>query len=268
MTWTPKSGAQEEATPAAINGHQEDFVMASLYPTLSIIIKKVIKSVAFNTRLHRLLFNVYQFGYGPTELIFLTDCVSSVSAIPGTFVEAGCAYGATTVFLNKFMEERNINRDYYAIDTFSGFNKTHLAYEARQGRRLVGQWSNSRGVHHRYNLRSLFSDNRQSWFDKTMQFHGIAQVRSVKEDVSHFDFSTIAPIAFCLLDVDFYLPIKESLPKIYNAMAPGGVLIVDDCRPNDQWDGALRAYEEFVEEKGMRREIVCEKLGLVRVHYQ
>jgi SAM-dependent methyltransferase len=234
-------------------------------PSFRVSIKVLIKHIAFNTPLYRSLFNVYQFGFGPTQLIFLTECITSVSAVSGSFVEAGCAYGATTVFLNKFMDEMNIIRDcYYALDTFSGFQKEHVDYEVSRGRKSLGRWRNLANVYHSYDLRSLFGDNDQSWFNKIMKLNGITRVKSLKTDVSNFDFSIIAPIAFCLLDVDLYIPIRDSLPRIYDAMSPGGVLIVDDCRPNDMWDGALRAYEEFIKAKGIPREIVYEKLGVIR----
>jgi O-methyltransferase len=224
-------------------------------PHLNILIKTLVKHVSFNTPLYRSLFNVYPFMFSPTQLILLTECVASVSAVPGSFVEAGCAYGATTVFLNKFMDEKNMKRDYYAIDTFSGFDKNHVDYEVRQRRK-------SRKIE--YKLRYSFRDNKRSWFERTMLLHGIDRVISIDNDVSNFDFSTIAPIAFCLLDVDLYIPIRDALPKIYDVMTPGGVLIIDDCRPVNEWDGALQAYEEFIKSRGIPREIVCEKLGLIR----
>jgi hypothetical protein len=191
--------------------------------------------------------------YEPKQLIFLTDCVKSVSNVPGSFVEAGCAIGATTVFLNKYMNDENMQRDYYAIDTFSGFNKEHVDYEVRR---------RGKSLSVRSTLQSAFSENRKSWFDRTMALHDAHSVTSIEMDISHFEFSTLAPIVFCLLDVDLYIPIRDSLPKIYAAMSPGGVLIVDDCQPNELWDGALQAYEEFIKEKGIPQEIAFDKLGM------
>jgi SAM-dependent methyltransferase len=174
--------------------------------------------------------------------------------VPGCFVEAGCAFGATTVFLKKFMRGEKMDRDYYAIDTFSGFDKEHVDYEVRRRGK-----SRVRSI-----LQSKFSENRKAWFDRTMAMHSVSSIKSVEADIRNFDFSAIAPIAFCLLDVDLYIPIRDSLPRIYAALAPGGVLVVDDCQPHELWDGALQAYEEFTQENGIPREIACEKLGVVR----
>jgi SAM-dependent methyltransferase len=214
-------------------------------------VKSLFKQMAFSTPLHRSLFNPYNFMYSPTELMFLSQCVSDAQAVPGSFIEAGCAYGATTVWLNKYMEEQGIDRDYYAIDTFSGFVEEHVNYE-RDAR------NKSAAV-----LSSRFGDNRQAWFDKTMELHGAHRVRSIRGDVSAFDFTALIPIAFCLLDVDLYVPIKAALPTLYQALSPGGVLVVDDCWRDDKWDGALQAYDEFIADNGLERRIVGRKLGVI-----
>jgi SAM-dependent methyltransferase len=193
--------------------------------------------------------------YSPTELIFLTECITSVSAVPGSFLEVGCAYGATTVFLNKFMKEKNIRRNYYAIDTFAGFAKDHVTYEMKQRKK------SSIIEHH---LRSTFRDNNKQWFDKMMALHDIEDVITLEKDASRWDFSGLGPIAFCLIDVDLYIPVKESLSNIYRMMSPGGIVIVDDCWNVEAWDGALQAYEEFVTSKRIPREIVGQKLGIIR----
>jgi hypothetical protein len=67
-----------------------------------------------------------------------------------------------------------------------------------------------------------------------------------------------------LIDVDLYKPISAILPKVYNELTPGGVIVVDDCQPDTSFDGALVAYEEFIRERDLPSEIVCEKLGLIK----
>jgi hypothetical protein len=42
-------------------------------------------------------------------------------------------------------------------------------------------------------------------------------------------FETLRPIAFCLLDIDLYQPTRDVLPHLYDALAPGGMIVVDDC---------------------------------------
>ena len=217
--------------------------------------KRAFKSLAFATPLHRVALDPYPFMFSPSELVFLTECITEAANIPGVFVEAGCAYGATTVFLNKFMNDHHIDRRYIAIDTFAGFTPAHIQYESQQRHK-------SRAVQRL--LRSTFTDNKREWFLKTLKQHDVTRVTAIEGDVGKFDFSTLAPIAFCLLDVDLYLPIHDALPHLYDALSPGGMIIVDDCWEIDQWDGALQAYTEFVRAQRLPREIVHRKLGIIQ----
>jgi hypothetical protein len=171
--------------------------------------------------------------------------------VPGYLVEAGCAYGATTVFLNKFMQEESIRKPYIAIDTFSGFVRDHVEYEiAERDKPPV--------------LRDHFTDNKRSWFEQSVSMAEITNVRSVCCDVTQFNFLSLNRIAFCLLDVDFYLPIIDVLPKIYAQLSSGGIIVVDDCKRGGEWDGALQAYTEFCAEKGIPEEVCFDKLGIIR----
>jgi SAM-dependent methyltransferase len=215
-------------------------------------IRTAVKDLSMRTGVFdQKFFKVYPYMHEPMHLIFLAGCVKAVAPVPGCFVEAGCAYGATTVFLNKYLNNIRSERNYYAFDTFSGFVQEHADYEiAKRGK--PGR------------LRDEFVENKKIWFDRSMEMHDVSRVKSFQADISKFDFASIAPIAFCLLDVDLYRPIRQALPKIHGAMAPGGIIVVDDCKPNSIWDGAMQAYEEYVTEQRLPREIHCEKLGIIR----
>jgi hypothetical protein len=215
-------------------------------------VRSLVKDVSLKTGIFdQKFFKVYPYMYEPTQLIFLTECIRAVQQVPGCFVEAGCAYGATTAFLNKFMDNLDYERVYYAMDTFSGFVNEHVQHEI-----------NERGKPSRLNQE--FTENKKAWFDRSMRMHDITRVRSLKVDISQFDFTSIAPIAFCLIDVDLYKPIRDALPKIHAAMSPGGIIIVDDCKPNNIWDGALQAYDEYTRKNNISQEIRHEKLGVIR----
>jgi len=220
----------------------------SLSRTLNTLIKDISLKTGIQTQL---FFNIYPYMFQPKQLIFLTECVKAVEKVPGCFVEAGCAYGATTIFLNKFMDDEGIDRPYYAIDTFSGFVDDHAEYEIKSRGKPKG-------------LKKYFTENKKAWFDKRTNLHGANRVESFESDVAKFDFSSIGPIAFCLLDVDLYKPIKDVLPRVYENMSPGGIIVVDDCQAPNLWDGALQAYEEFVQQKALPNEIAVEKLGIIR----
>jgi O-methyltransferase len=199
----------------------------------------------------RSIFSLYNYMFSPSQLVFLTQCLAEVRDIPGCCVEIGCAQGRTTVFLRKFMDENGIAKDYWALDTFGGFVAEHVDYEvARRDKSRV--------------MSQLFVANKRSWFEHSLTVSGVDAVNSVEGDATKFDFDRIAPIAFALLDVDLYLPIKDILPKLYRNLSPGGVMLIDDCMPHQLWDGALAAYEEFAASNGIERRIVLGKLGVIR----
>lgn len=198
----------------------------------------------------RSTFGVYSYMFDPRQLRFLMDCVQDTAKIPGCCVEAGCARGETTAFLRKWMDVQGIKKDYFALDTFSGFTRNDAEYEIKSRRKPI-------------NIQFEFSMNKREWFDYSMKLSNVTGVRSIQVDVSDFNFADISPISFCLLDVDLFLPTKKCLPRIYDNMSSGGIIVVDDCEPEKLYDGALQAYEEFVADIGVPKKIEFGKLGVI-----
>jgi O-methyltransferase len=56
------------------------------------------------------------------------------------------------------------------------------------------------------------------------------------------------PLALLHVDCDWYAPVKLCLSKFYDAVVPGGVVIVDDF---GHWAGCRRAVEEFFDERAI-----------------
>jgi hypothetical protein len=87
---------------------------------------------------------------------------------------------------------------------------------------------------------------------------GYTNVSVHKADAKTFDYHKLGMIAFALVDLDLYNPVRVSLERIIPHMAPGGIVIVDDCDAmNDRWDGALHAYCEFCKNHKIKQEIAC-----------
>jgi hypothetical protein len=199
----------------------------------------------------RTIFTVYDYMFDPEQLRFLMDCIEQTARVDGCCLEAGCAKGSTTAFLKKWMDILGIQKNYIAIDTFSGFVNRHVEHEVM-----------SRGKPN--TISSPFSLNKRSWFDYSMKLANVGGVNSIQADIAEFNFEDISPISFCLLDVDLYLPIKKCLPNIYRNMSIGGIIVVDDCMPNNIYDGALQAYQEFMQSSGAIPRIECRKLGIIK----
>ena len=149
------------------------------------------------------------------------------------------------------MIETGVDKVYYAIDTFSGFVDRHVNFELDARAKPPS-------------LRGWFSSNKKKWFDTAIAVSEAGPVVSIETDATQFDFNAIGPIAFALLDIDLYLPTIDVLPKLYERLSPGGLIVVDDCAPDTMWDGALQAYREFVAAKDLPFDIRLRKLGIIR----
>jgi len=113
-----------------------------LYPKrlLASILWRVFTATGWGARI---LLRPYPYMMRPAQLFFLCRSMEELRHVPGIILEAGCAYGATTVFLNHFLEEKGIKKPYVAMDTFAGFVPEHAAFEIE--RRIYAGLPESRG---------------------------------------------------------------------------------------------------------------------------
>lgn len=216
-------------------------------------LKKEIKTFCAKAGIWRKdLFGRWPYMHTPLQVAKLVELAVETRHIPGNYVEVGCAYGASTVLLMKTFDELSVARKGYALDTFDGFVESHASYDIE----TLGK---------NPSLRKSFRNNDQSWMRSSLDVSGIDNVEVIKMDATKFDYKRCGPIAYALLDVDIYLPIKDILPKLYDQLSDGGIIVVDDCVPDHPyWEGAYIAYREFVSEINSTEEIVSGKLGLIR----
>jgi len=212
---------------------------------------KLVKEILFNSPLRKYFFPRYLYNFSAPQLCFLCQCLEDTRDVEGSVAEIGCADGTATVFLNKYMSARAIEKNYYAVDTFSGFVAKDIDYEvSNRGKAKNLFWG--------------FERNKKKWFDGTMDLNGITGVQTIEADVNEFDLKELGPLSFVLLDVDLYRPMKKALPELYEVLTPGGMIVVDDCDPSDErWDGSEQAYREFMNSIDEPERIVHKKLGIV-----
>ena len=150
------------------------------------------------------------------------------------------------------MDAQDIYKKYYAVDTFSGFTDSDIAFEVSKRGKARDMYA------------MIFKINTKKYFDAALSINNITRVISIEADVNKYNFKELGPLSFVLLDIDLYLPIKKSLEKLYPMLSPGGMIIVDDCDPKDiRWDGTAQAYREFMKEIGQPAKIIHKKLGIL-----
>jgi predicted O-methyltransferase YrrM len=211
---------------------------------------RLMKTMFFSTPLWRYFLPVMKFDMTIAQLNFITTTLAAVKAAGGV-LEIGVGGGSTSVIINIFMRENSIERPFYAIDTFEGFTTEDVEFErAKRGKidSYIG-----------------YQTNKMDWYKKTIAAHGIRAAKIIQADAKRVDYSKLAPLAFCLLDVDLYKPVEAVLPQLYKWLAPGGVIIVDDCALEESlYDGAGEAYRNFCAQIGIAPELVHDKLGVLR----
>jgi hypothetical protein len=191
--------------------------------------------------------------FSPQQLFFICDTIEKTKYIEGCILEIGCAEGRTTVFAQKYMETAGINKEYICVDTFSGFTSEDIEFEKEKRNK------------DKQVLKIQFVANKKKWVEETLRYNGINDVKLYESDINKFDLgkNNINKIAFCLIDVDLYIPALSALEKVYDKISKGGIIIVDDCRQDEYYDGALQAYQEFIKSKNLPEKIVHEKLGII-----
>ena len=195
----------------------------------------------------------YPFNVEPILLTTIINEIEKLKDLNGNICEVGVARGMTTRFFSEHIRNQKIEEKnkYFAIDTFNSFVKSDLNFEVEE-----------RGKSLR-NLKGFDYNSYSVWKNNFLKFDF---VNAIQADCSNFDYETISPIKISLLDVDLYLPTKKALTKLYEATIKGGVIVVDDVKDNDTYDGAYQAYVEFCEEKNIKPNIIGNKCGIIYKH--
>ncbi|MDP4003270.1 TylF/MycF/NovP-related O-methyltransferase [Methylobacterium sp. NEAU K] len=203
----------------------------------------------------------YQFEYFPRQLCYLASCIERTSSIEGDVVEVGCAHGLTTTFLYEYMKDSGIEKSYNCFDTFSGFTEANISVELNKRMKI-------------YNYEREYKNNNVDWFKESLSRRNITDINVVQADICTIDESKLpSKIAFCLIDVDLYEPVKIGLEKIYPRISAGGIIVVDDCwtKKKHMWvesvgsayDGAMQAYKEFTSREKLPEKFVETKLAII-----
>jgi hypothetical protein len=212
-------------------------------------LKEAAKTFAF--RYTKLGAPNYPYNLEPIQLSLLINEIERLKDTPGNIIEIGVARGMSTRFLCEHIRLRDLEQSltYYAVDTFESFIKSDLDFEV-----------NERGKS-RSELQGFAFNDFAIW---KRNFSMYPFVQAVKADCVALDYTTLSPIKIALLDVDLYLPTRKTLPKLFDALIPGGVMLVDDVLENKTYDGAYHAYMEFCESANLTPTVIGNKCGVIR----
>ena len=217
--------------------------------------RELAKRIAYRSKaLNWLSRPTYAYNLKPAQLAALVNALDRTRHMSGSVVEIGVARGMTTVFLKRHMAETADERRFLCVDTFSGFLTEDVAFER-----------NHRGKNHP--TLNAFTYNDPRIFAQNMAALGLERIDVLQKDCGQLTPEDLGPISLALLDVDLYLPTKKAIGTVFDALEPGGVMMVDDVTPGTVYDGAATAYFEFCATRGIEPQVIAGKGGmLIKAH--
>jgi predicted O-methyltransferase YrrM len=170
----------------------------------------------------------------PERLYLFLHHLIQAKDVPGAVVEIGCNLGGTAIMAKRMLDRLGVKKPYICIDTFDGFVDSQFAADVSRG-------SPSRD-------QNLFSGNSRDLVAKILRRHGCGDIQLIQGDVTVVpDAALPAQCSVVLLDVDLTEPTYVSLQRFWPRLAPGGVILVDDCQENASWKAQI-GYSRFCRE--------------------
>jgi len=166
-------------------------------------------------------------------LHYLIECKD----VPGDIVEIGCNLGGTAAVARNMTKRLGINKRYLCYDTFDGFVEQQFSSD-------VGLGTPTRNRH-------MFSGNSQKLVAKILRRHKAEDVTLIQGDITTIPDSKLPEsCSVVLLDIDLAEPTYHALKRFWPRLAPGGVILVDDCPESTDWKARI-GYSRFCQEAGL-----------------
>lgn len=166
--------------------------------------------------------------------------------IPGAFVECGVWRGGSMMAVAQTLIQLNrTQRQLMLFDTFEGMNAPTADDVTFDGRPAADKFSQTQR-----------SKNSSSWCYASLEdvknnlsltsypAERIQYIKGMVEDT--IPAHAPAQIALLRLDTDWYESTRHELVHLYDRLAIGGVLIIDDY---GHWRGSRKAVDEFLAER-------------------
>jgi hypothetical protein len=155
--------------------------------------------------------------------------------VPGDVVECGSARGGSAALMGLTLRKLGAQRKMWLFDTFEGLPAPSVNDPDRDIADLftgtcVGTVEEVRGLFACLNL-----------------LQGTEFVQGLFQDT--VAVSPISQIAFLHIDGDWYESVKTCLENLYEKVAPGGIIQLDDY---GYWQGARKAVDEFLGRRGIQ----------------
>ena len=181
--------------------------------------------------------------------------------IPGALVEAGCALGGSALLMAL---SKSPTRELFVHDVFSTIPApsekdgadVHRRYETIISGEAKG-FGGDAYYGYQPDLRDRVAESFASFGVPTDE-NRVHLVQGLFEDTIHPE----GPVAVAHIDGDWYESTKVCLERLWPALPPGGVAVIDDY---GAWSGCRTAVDEFLNGRHDVRAEMRSRLHLVKV---
>lgn len=186
------------------------------------------------------------------KLTYLTErrlaCISEACryaeshALPGLFVEAGCALGGSSILIASI---KSSDRALNVYDVFGMIPPpsdedtpdVHERYKVIVEGKSTGLGGD---LYYGYedDLLAKVRDNFAD-FDIDVDAQSVHLIKGLLQDTMHIE----RQVAFAHIDVDWYDPVMAALQRIFPRLVVGGSIVLDDYF---DWGGCRKATDEYL----------------------
>jgi O-methyltransferase len=155
--------------------------------------------------------------------------------VPGDFVECGSARGGSAALIALTLRKLGANRLLWLFDTFEGLPAPTVDDPD-------------------FEIANLFTgtclgtlEEVRDLFEQLQIADQVQFTKGLFQDT--LPASAVSQIALLHIDGDWYESVKACLDNLYDRVAPGGIIQIDDY---GDWKGARKAADEFLGARGIR----------------
>jgi asparagine synthase (glutamine-hydrolysing) len=162
--------------------------------------------------------------------------------VEGTYIEAGCALGGSSIVIGSLRPAGTAFRIHDVFGMIPPPTDADPPEVIQRYQTIVSGKSKGIGGDTYYgyvaDLESVVRENLARHLTAD-QMRNIDLVKGLLQET----LEVTAPVAFAHIDVDWYDPVKVSLERIVPWLAPGGAIILDDYF---DWGGCRKAVDEYL----------------------
>lgn len=171
--------------------------------------------------------------------------------IAGTFIEAGCALGGSTIVIAKLRPEGASFNVYDVFDMIPPPTSDDPEDVIQRYETIVKGDSTGIGGDQYYGYKDdLLSEVKSNLaeFCSNSEINNLHLIKGLLQDTLEVN----EPVAFAHIDVDWYEPVKVCLNRIGPNLTVGGSVILDDYY---DWGGCRKAVDEYLKETPYKFEV-------------